>query len=125
MDPIVEIKKRLTPDQISRAEVTDTGITIESRDKSGFPVSIEAYDKEIVVFYDGWHEHFSDVQEAVNCFLLGLTPQCRLRVTEYGSNPYKWTMEWMSDREWEGDSTTGLVFVPFWRRKSISYKCNR
>jgi len=125
MDPIVEVKRRLNPDQKLRAEETDAWFTVEPKDESGFSVSIQTHRKAFIVFYDGWHAHLSDAQEAVDCFLFGLTPQCRLRVTEYGSSPYKWTMEWLTDGQWQGDSTTGLLFVPFWRKKSISFMCNR
>lgn len=125
MDPIVEIKKRLTADQKSRAEETDSWFTVAPKNESGFPVSIQTNGKAFIVFYDGWHAHLSDAQEAVDCFLFGLTPRCRLRATEYGSSPYKWTMEWSADGEWQDDSTIRLLFVPFWRKKSISYKCNR
>ncbi len=77
-----------------------------------------------MVGYDAWHELFADPEHALECFAFGLSSTCRLRVHSRGSFEYKWTVEVKHGEAWVEDSTTGLIFYPFWRREQIRYRCN-
>lgn len=41
-----------------------------------------------------------------------------------GSTACSWTVEGLEDGNWQGDSTTGLVLVPFWRKRRTLYRRN-
>lgn len=79
-------------------------------------------DREWVVSYDSWHEHFDNKEEALGCFGFAFSENCRLKVCLRGNYPYKWTVESLENGTWTEMSTTGLVFFPFWRRKRVVYK---
>ena len=51
----------------------------------------------------------------LDCFAFGLSSSCRLAVIYRGDMPVKWTVESLEDGRWTADSTTGLLFQPFWR----------
>jgi hypothetical protein len=90
----------------------------------GFAVSLTEGTDEWVVRFDGWHEHFTSEDEALNCFAFGLSDRCRLRVLYRGSFPYRWTVEERTEHGWRDDSTTGLMLFPFWRRSRTEYRQN-
>lgn len=100
------------------------GLTVEARDPSGFDVSIEEGGGEIMVYFEGWHEHFTSEEEAVKCVLFGLSPDCRIRVTERGGTPHKWVLESRQDGAWVPVGTTALIFFPFWRSATTKYLRN-
>ena len=70
------------------------------------------------------HEVFDQEAEALACFAFGLSDRCRLATTYRGRFPVQWTVESREGDAWRPDSTTGLLFVPFWRRKRIEYRSN-
>jgi hypothetical protein len=47
-------------------------------DETGFEVRLDAGAIEYTVSYSGWHDHFKDPDEALNCFGFGLSDKCRL-----------------------------------------------
>jgi hypothetical protein len=77
------------------------------------------------VYYEGWHDEFDDDEEAIKCFMLGLTPVVRLKVTRRGGTAHKWTVYVDAGRKHEGFSTVALMFFPFWRKGEIVTLQNR
>ncbi len=47
-----------------------------------------------------------------------------MKVTYRGKSAHKWTLESLEDGQWVEDSTTGLLFFPFWRSERIEYRQN-
>jgi len=74
------------------------------------------------VAYDGWHADFQDPEQALACFLMGLTDGVRLRVTRRGGRPHAWSVE---TREGKTIGTVGLLWFAFWRRKEVVVLSNR
>jgi hypothetical protein len=83
---------------------------------AGFCVWIQERSDGCTVGFDGWHEEFTDGDEALDCFVFGLSTACRLRVFSRGSVDYKWQVLRRVDGQWVSESETGLLFFPFWRR---------
>lgn len=106
-------------------EHTANSITVAPESPDGFPVSLHVDGSTFVVGFGGWHEHFDSESEALNCFGGGLSDQCRLRVTSRGGTAYRWTVQRFIDGAWCDDSQTGLLFFPFWRRRSERIYQNR
>ena len=104
---------------------TSGSIEVRPADENGFTVGLHEGAGEIVVSFEGWHEHFKAEFEALNCFAFGLSESCRLRVGYRGAMPVSWTVEAARDGTWIPDSKTGLLFVPFWRSKRVRYLQNR
>lgn len=96
-------------------------IIVHALTPGGFDVSIS---EELIVGYNGWHEQFSTPEEALECFAFGFSDRCRLRVHYCGRRAYKWTVESLEDGRWVEGSTTGLIFIPFWRSRRIEYRQN-
>lgn len=124
MGAVERITERLQrhPELVYR--VFGGGITVEPPTADGFRISLIEGAGEWVVWFDGWHERFTSEDEALNCFMFGLSDRCRLRVHYRGSFPYRWTVEERVGDGWREDSTTGLLIFPFWRRPRIAYRQN-
>lgn len=105
-------------------ELHNNTIRIPSRIKSGFDVSITDADGCWIVGFNGWHEQFDTMQEALNCVAFGLSDRCRLEVSLRGDYEYKWTVQSLRDGEWVRDSTTSLILIPFWSRRRVEYRQN-
>lgn len=99
-------------------------IQVQSLNAGGFSVWFKVQSPGFTVGYDGWHEEFDSEEEAINCFTFGLSDQCRLKVVRRGNFDCSWTVESKSGDNWIEDSTVGLFFAPFWRRKEITYRKN-
>jgi hypothetical protein len=92
-------------------------ITVFPANSNGFEVSYNPAGNKHNVSFLGWHEEFSNENEALNCFAFGLSGECRLKISSKGNFPYKWTVE-AKDKNgnWSEDSTTGFLVFPFWRK---------
>ena len=78
----------------------------------GFEVVIEQiWDQHYSVSYGGWHEDFQAWEEALRCFLVGLSSHSRLKVQSKNGSPFKWTVEDWDDPAWRERSTTA-TFSP-------------
>jgi len=97
VNPIEEIISRLKRYPEADAVVSDDSVTINPSNENGFPVCFQLNGDEFQVGFDGWHEHFDDAEEALNCFVFGLSTACRLKVTLSGKrpNPRKKESGWM------------------------------
>ena len=91
----------------------------------GLLVSLSTENGTRIVHFDGWHEDFGSDQEALNCFMSGLTPSIRLFVTRRGDYDHKWNVEARNRDRWEACGTVGLLIFPFWRRKQVLLLQNR
>jgi hypothetical protein len=125
MNPIDEIRARLAKYPDVRSETGPDSITVLPVDATGFPATLSIADGEYIVAFSGWHEHFSDAHEAMDCLVFGLSDGCRLKVHKRGTVEHRWTVESRSNGAWGEDSTAGLLFFPFWRRLQIEYRQNR
>lgn len=123
MSAIQQLKQDLCEKGI-RFEEYDTSLAVKAQRVDGFDIVVTEGHGETTVFYEGWHEHFTSEEEAVKCFLFGLTSKCRIRVTERGGKPHKWTLEAQEDGKWVSYGSTGLLFFPFWRRPITKYLQN-
>ncbi len=87
-------------------------------------VSIWGDEGAFIVSFGGWHEHFDDLEDAKNCFAFCLTGPCRLKVTFRGDTESTWTLQTREAGGWEDGSTTGLLFIPFWKPKRYEFRHN-
>lgn len=123
MDILSEIEKRLMKYPHVKFSREANGLTIRSPNDNGFDISLFVTDCYEVNF-EGWHEEFKEPEEALDCIAFGLSAECRLRVFRRGEMDYKWTLESKSDSGWQEESTTGLIFYPFWRQASQRFLQN-
>lgn len=117
MEVLREIVNRLNKYPELKFELKEDSITIFPEMEDGFEVAFcvgnEDSHEPYTVFYNGWHEHFTDKEEALNCFVFGLTSEYRLKECSRGDKVYKWTVEYLKDGTWQTDSTTSLLSFPF------------
>lgn len=99
-------------------------LSVFCENPNSFEVSICELGDSFQVGFDGWHEHFDNLQTALDCFTFGLSTQCRLKVTLCGTAECAWTVQSQVGSNWEDDSTTGLLLIPFWRSKSVEFRHN-
>jgi len=125
-NPLEEIRERLR--KYPQLRVTDEGksLTVHPHSKNGFEVWFSEDEAGYTVGYDGWHEHFEkdEIDSALGCFGFGLSGNCRLKVILRGGKTHKWMVEAFENGEWISYSTTGLLLVPFWRKKEMRYLSN-
>lgn len=125
MPPIETIRAKLQRYPHLIYEQKENSITVAPDSPDGFPVSLQEDGGCFVVGFGGWHEHFDSESEALNCFVFGLSDQCRLRVASRGSVDYRWTVQHLVNGRWCDESETGLLFFPFWRRRRERFHQNR
>jgi len=123
MNPTNEILNKLKKYPSLDYDSGDGYVTVHPVSKDGFTVRFDTVigesDNPYIVSFEGWHEHFDDAEEALNCFAYGLSSHCRLRVHERGGKAYKWTLETNEDGTWVPYSSTGWFIFPFWRPLKI------
>ena len=124
MTTIEKVLQRLAKYPAVSYRATSSTITIDAQSSNGFTVFLEARKGTFTVAFDGWHEHFEAESSALNCFAFGLIGKCRLKVCRSGKVEYRWTLEYPTNDGWQEDSTTGLIFFPFWRKRQIFYRQN-
>ncbi len=120
-DDILTRLQKYTGYEVSRDA---TSLSVCCDNPESVEVSIWEAGDGFQVGIGGWHEHFDNLQDALNCFGFGLSEGCRLKVTMRGSTECAWTVQSRESGEWVDDTTTGLLFVPFWRRKTFRFHRN-
>jgi hypothetical protein len=123
MDPIEELKKKLAKHPELMFTSTRTSVTVAAP-SGGFSVSFNASSKDCVVHFDGWHEHFSSTDKALECFAFAYSGECRLAITYRGRTPVRWVLEYLKEGRWQVDSEVGHFLIPFWLRPHVVYKQN-
>jgi hypothetical protein len=119
MNPIEELKTQLAKYPAIKYKSDSTSITVPPQNPNSFEVRFAYGENDCLVFYEGWHEHFTASEEAMKCFLFGLSPNCRLRVLRRGVYDYQWTLQILENGNWIAYDTTRLLFFPFWRRRKV------
>jgi hypothetical protein len=102
----------------------DDRIIVTCENHDSFEVSFHAHGDAYQVGFDSWHEHFDAEEDALNCFAFGLSDECRLKVAKRGKTECSWTVQAWQDYKWVDDTTTCMIFIPFWRSKHIEYRHN-
>jgi hypothetical protein len=126
MNVIDEIKRRLSKYPHITFSSDACSITVLPASSEGFSVTLtEGSGNGYTVSFEGWHEDFEDADEALNVFAFGLSDECRLREYRRGGFAYKWTLESREDGDWKAESTTALVFFPFWRKVEVRHLQNK
>ncbi len=105
-------------------QTTEKSISVRCKNPEAFGVTFEADNNAFTVSFDGWHEVFADQDKALNCFAFGLSNESRLKVLRRGSMECRWTLQHLENGAWIEDSTTGLIFVPFWRSAQYVFRHN-
>jgi hypothetical protein len=124
MDPIQALKNRLARHSELRFTSTATSVFVEPPTDDGFAVSLLSSPNDYVVHFDGWHEHFSTPEKALDCFAFGFSGKARVAITYRGRTPVKWVLEHLNEGEWRADSEVGHFFIPFWLRPRVVYRQN-
>lgn len=122
MEIIETIRQKLLRYPEVKFENGDNSITLFPTSDDGFTVSLyvdENCNEPFEVYFNGWHEGFTDASEALECFAFGLSDECRLKEYSRDDNVYKWIVESNCDGSWEEYSTTALIFFPFWKSQTV------
>ncbi len=125
MSAVATIAQKVSKYPQLQTIIEDRSITVTPLSVDGFPVSLFEKDSGYTVGFDGWHEEFDSEAEALEAFAFGLSEECRLKIVYRGSTACSWTCESFSDGEWREDSTTGLLLIPFWKKKQVVYRQNK
>lgn len=124
MDIFEKIKIKAAQYRGLSCKVDGDTLSVIPMTATGFSVRITVNHPGFTVSYDGWHEEFEKEDDALNCFAFGLSDECRLKVVKRGDADCTWVVESKDGTDWHEDSRTGLVFVPFWKKKSVEYRQN-
>ncbi len=124
MSAVALLRRRLEKHPSIALSAERGGVSVKPTSAAGFEVSLLEETHETFVFFEGWHEHFESPEEAVNCFLFGLSSRCRIRVQRRGGYAHHWTLESNESGAWVPYSETGLFFFPLWRRPEVTYLQN-
>lgn len=108
-----------------RFEKRDNLIRVLPAVREGFEVVIEeVWENHFSVSFDHWHEDFYNLEEATDCFLLGLSNRCRVKVESKGGVPFRWTVEYLDSREWHERSSNSVWTHRFLSAATTAYLQN-
>jgi len=102
-------------------------ITVAPPTNDGFSVSlsVDEPEGEFVVSFEVWALGMENECAAINCFVWGLTDRCRLKIEKRGDKASVWEAEFKHGNDWIGvGRRIYMIFVPFWRKKSVEYRQN-
>jgi hypothetical protein len=120
-----EILKILQQYPQAKYECGDNFVRIPPCSTEGFEVAVEqVWENHFMVSLGRWRQDFYTAQEAVECFLFGLTNRCRLKVESKNSVPFRWTVEQWSDPSWSERSTCATWSYRFLTPPTTAYYQN-
>jgi len=122
MNPISVIEEKLKKYPELSYKLTENSISVTP--ENGFEVWLNKSAEIFTVGYEGWHEEFSNPEEALNCFAFGLSEACRLKIISRNGKPHSWTVQELINGSWVDSETTGLLLFPFWVKPKINYLQN-
>ena len=104
----------------------EDSVLVPPTSAEGFPVMIEQiWEGHYAVSYGGWQKDFSSLEEAVACFVMGLSNHCRLKVETKGKKPVRWTVEQLENAGWKEISSRGGSWAPLSFKEPVtSYLMN-
>ena len=105
-------------------ESREGAIRVLASSENGFEVALLVSPRFCTVCYALWHTEFSDEEEAVNCFLNGLSNAVRLKVASRGKVDYRWTIQFRDGDQWIGGRAVAIFRYPFWKKKQVRYLQN-
>ena len=124
MNTIEIVKSKLKKYPHVEFEENENSIVIYPASENGFEVSLFINDEGFTVYFNGWHERFESENEALECFVFGLSTDCRLKEFRKGLTAYKWTLEYKRNDEWFEESTVGSVTLPTLSKPVVFYLQN-
>ena len=120
-----KIQEKLEKYPQVKTEIKKKHAIIYPTDETGFEIRVDVLSSKYIVSFNGWHEHFANIAEALNCIEFGLSAKCRLKVFIRGRFEYKWAVEFLENNHWKTASETGILLFPFWRKRKIKYFQNQ
>jgi len=123
----LEVRVRDIPDV--RYTLGRGSIAIVPEHRGGFTISVResagSGRRRYRVDFDRWHAAFETESEALACVAAGLSGDYRLRVSQRGGRPYRWTLEGYDEGLWRVASTVTRPVHRFWGVREILYLKNR
>ena len=108
-----------------KTDLTGNTFSIIPSDPSGFKLWIrEDKGRKFTVGFDRWQETFNDATQALACFALGLSKDCRLKVVSRLGARYHWTVQQYVGGLWVDGSVHVEKIVSIWPLRKIEYLQN-
>jgi hypothetical protein len=108
-----------------KTESTDNTFAILPQDNTGFKLWIrEEKGRKFTVGFDRWQETFNDATQALACFALGLSRDCRLKVFSRLGARYKWTLQQFVGGLWVDGTVHEEKIVSIWPFRKTEYLQN-
>ena len=92
-------------------------LEVPAQTRNGFRVWIQQQTRHYTVGFEQWQKGFTNAESAFNCFMIGLSGACRLRVLSCGGVDYKWQVQRRLGGRWITDSEAGMFLYPFWGKR--------
>lgn len=121
LNEVLELLKKYPQVKFERRE---DSVLVPPTSPEGYPVLIEQiWEGHYAVSFGGWQKDFSNLEEAVACFVMGLSNHCRLKVETKGKKPVRWTVEQLENADWKEISSRGS-WSPSFKQPVTSYLIN-
>jgi hypothetical protein len=108
-----------------KTEQSENTFAILPNDQNGFKLWIrEEKARKFTVGFDRWQETFNDATQALACFALGLSKDCRLKVYSRLGARYHWTVQQYQGGLWVDGSEYKEKIVSIWPFRKTEYLQN-
>ena len=122
LNEVLDLLKKYPQIKFERRE---DSVLVPPTSPEGFPVLIEQiWEGHYAVSFGGWQKDFSNLEEAVACFVMGLSNHCRLKVESKGKKPVRWTLEQFENTDWKEISSRGSWSAQLFKQPVTSYLIN-
>jgi hypothetical protein len=108
-----------------KTDLSGNTFSIFPMDPSGFKLWVrEDKGRKFTVGFDKWQETFNDATQALACFALGLSKDCRLKVYSRLGARYHWTVQQYVGGLWVDGGTHIEKIVSIWPFRKTEYLQN-
>ena len=108
-----------------KTDLTGNTFSIIPSELGGFKLWIrEDKGRKFTVGFDQWQETFNDATQALACFALGLSKDCRLKVASRLGARYQWTVQQYVGGLWVDGSVHLEKIDSIWPFRKIEYLQN-
>ncbi len=121
------IKSLLPKKKGIKYEITDNGIIIRKKNKSGFDIEIFDEDYEFTVICDYDHIHYLKefLEVMIRDIILLMTKNRRIEVHKVKDLVVRTKIQFYKNKEWGTYSASGYILPsPLWKKKTVKYYQN-
>jgi len=123
---IRQVKQILIDLKLERFIEDKSGITLPSGIAGAFSVGFSENFHEYTVHFGDWQGHFikTNLDDALNCLIYGLTQPTRIKIYARQGVRYKWQLQFREKGKWSNYTSCQKFAYPYLGKLTLEYQEN-